>query len=153
MKKLFITFALLLVSTLGFSQEESKPNYNYYLSAGLSVTNSDSFEDSSYASVELGVMRDNVSLGAILGRNNLTNIGTENFNNYWYEVKLGVYQPVGKVDAYGILGIGAYIDGSSTFLEYGLGVSKQIGALGYFAQVSNWDTVNYISLGVSVPLN
>ena len=152
MKKLIFIFAMLLTTLVVAQEQENK--YNYYLAAGLSVSNTAEFQEDSYASVELGVMRDNLSLGVVFGRNNLVNIGQdESLDNYWLEGKVAVSFPLGAVDGYVLGGVGSYIGYRDMFLEYGVGISKEIGSLGYFLQLSNWDEVNYISAGFSIPLN
>lgn len=153
MRKIFIIIALVM-SLIGSAQETSKNPYTYYLGTGISITNSDDFSASSYISTELGVTRDNISVGAIWGRNNLTDLGqNETFNNYWYEGKVAVLFPLGKVDGYGLAGIGSYIESGAVFTEYGLGVSKSFKGFGVFLQASNWDSVNYVSTGVTFNLN
>lgn len=151
MKKLLFILTMFMM-TLGLAQEKEN-KYSYYLATGLSVTNSDDFANSSFVSVEAGVMRDNISAGVVIGRNNLEDIGKESFNDYWYEGKVAVSFPFGAVDGYVLGGVGSYIDGGDVFVEYGAGVSKQISNIGVFLQVSNWDAANYISTGVSFPLN
>lgn len=152
MKKLFLLFALML-STVTFAQQEES-NVSFYVATGLSITNSDNFGESSYVSGELGLMIDNVAFGAVVGRNNLTGIFGENetWNNYWYEGKVAVYQPLGYVDGYALVGVGTYVENSSIFLEYGLGVSRDFDGLGVFIQVSNWDEVTYVTPGISFSL-
>lgn len=153
MKKIILAL-LVLISTVTFAQETTENPYTYYLSTGISITNSDDFQGSSFVSTEVGVMRDNISVGAVLGRNNLVNIGeNESFNNYWYEGKVAVSFPLGKVDGYALAGVGSYIENGNIFTEYGLGVSKYFKGFGVFVQMSNWDSVNYISSGLTFNLN
>lgn len=152
MKNLLLAI-VLLVSTVTFAQETTEQESSYYFATGVSITNSNNFAESSYVSAEVGVMRDNVAFGVVVGRNNLANIGTnESFNNYWYEGKVAVYQQVGVVDAYGLVGVGSYIENGDIFLEYGIGVSKEFEDLGVFIQVSNWDGTTYITPGISIGL-
>jgi len=153
MKKLLLAI-VLLVTTITFAQETEKNNTSFYLATGVSITNSNDFSDSSYVSAEIGVMIDNVTFGAVFGRNNLTEMfgSNESFNNYWYEGKVAVYRSLGVVDGYGLLGIGSYIGNDSIFLEYGLGISREFKDLGVFIQVSNWDGVTYITPGIYISL-
>lgn len=151
MKKVLLALTLL-VSLTTFSQEEnSKPSY--YLAAGLSVTNSEDFSSSSYFSVEGGVMYDNVSFGAVVGRNNLSGLFEDiSLNNYWGELKTAVSHPLGFVNIYGVLGVGAYFENGNMFIEYGAGLSKEFKTFGVFLQISNWDGVDYITPGISINL-
>lgn len=78
MKK--IIFILALTLSLFVNAQEKK--YTLYSATGISVTNTDDFQNDSYVSTEIGVMRENLAFGTILGRNNLTDFGKENFKNY-----------------------------------------------------------------------
>lgn len=78
-----IVFLCLIVNTL-FSQP--------YLSIGLSMTNSDNFKESSYASIEAGYALKGVSFGASIGKEDLSNLSTkDNTNQYLYEIKTNTY--------------------------------------------------------------
>lgn len=143
MKKLLLVFAILVCS-LSYAQQ-------VYVSTGLSFTNSDNFKETTYVSTELGIMVDNVAFGAVIGVNSLT----ESFNtidSYWYEGKVAVYEPIGVVDGYVLLGVGSYVNSGDIFLEYGAGISKEFNNISVFIQVSNWDEVTYITPGVSFGL-
>lgn len=152
MKNIFLALAIL-VSTISVAQQTDS-SLSFYAATGLSMANSSNFEQSSYISAEVGGMYENVALAIVVGRNNLEGTfgSNESLNNYWYEGKVAVYQQVGAVDAYGLLGAGSYIENGDLFLEYGAGISKEFDALGVFIQVSNWDGVNYITPGVSFGL-
>jgi hypothetical protein len=158
-KVLFLLFAVLFAAT-SFAQggdniqEDTESPYSYYVAAGISLTNfnstaneSSTFNSTSYASAEIGVMRDNIAVAGVFGISSL-----HNADSYWYEGKVMISQPLGVVDGYGVLGLGSYVDDTSLFLEYGVGVAKEFNGWGVFAQFSNWDAVNYISTGVSVSL-
>ena len=140
------------VEVLSDVKTETESPYSYYVAAGISLANFDSDEDqsfnsTSYASVELGVMRDNMAVAGVFGISSL-----DQTDSYWYEGKVMFSKPLGVVDGYGILGVGSYVDNTSLFLEYGVGVTREFNGWGVFAQVSNWDSLNYISTGVSVCL-
>ena len=154
MKKLLFLLCAVLFTATTFaqggedSQENTEPLYNMYVASGISVTNfsgDETFNSTSYVSAEIGVMRDNLAVAGVFGISSL-----HQADSYWYEGKVMFYQPLGAVDGYGVLGVGSYINDNSLFLEYGVGISKEFNGWGVFAQVSNWDTANYISLGVSV---
>ena len=153
MKNLLLVIAVLL-STITFAQENNEPEVSAYVATGLSMTNSGNFQESSYISAEIGFMVDNFAVGIVAGRNNLKNLfqGGENWNDYWLESKLAVYQPIGFVDGYVLFGVGGYVENSNIFIEYGAGISKQFGSLGVFVQVSNWDGTTYLTPGISFSL-
>lgn len=151
MKKLLLVLAVLM-STVVFSQEEVKESkITPYIAAGLSMTNSTDFTATSYPSMELGFMRDNVSVAGVFGRNNLAEAKPEHIDNYWCEAKVAVSTDFGYVSGYGVLGVGTYIGtNGSLFIEYGVGIAKEFGSFGTFIQVSNWDGITYLTPGFSV---
>ena len=175
MKKLVLLVALVM-TTLTFAQstvtevlektenlesintlkESMEPTFKPYVAMGLSIgdDSGSTFENTSYASVEVGVMYENLSFGAILGRNNLANIGdNETLNNYFYEGKMAVSTSLGYVDGYALVGLGSYFDNGGIFTEYGVGLSKQLtNKIGAFVQVSNWDGTTYVTPGLSLSL-
>ena len=180
MKKLILVLTLF-ITTLAFSQDSATTSNNiefedsvtmlyklietnkvddsipnklgFYVATGLSVSNTSDFSNDSYASVEFGGAIENFAVGAVFGRNNLVNIGKdETLDNYWYELKLAASVPLGYVSGYGLVGIGSYIKNGGVFLEYGVGISKNVGICDVFVQVSNWDGITYVTPGVSFPL-
>lgn len=184
MKNLFLTLALL-IGTLTFAQTETlqgktfklsagnevtiiksdtlvevqdevTKKYSPYLAVGLSMVNDGDFRMDSYPSVELGVMRDNIAVGVVVGRGNLEGMlgDNDNIGNYFYEGKVAFYFPIGSVSGYGLLGAGSYISKADkdVFFEYGAGISKEFKGFSVFAQVSNWDGVTYVTPGVSINL-
>ena len=156
MKKLVLLVALL-VSTLTFAQTETKESkLQPYVALNLSIGDTDggTFGSTSYASAEFGVTHENLSFGAILGRNNLMNIGdNESFNNYFYQGKVAASTSLGYVDGYALVGLGSYFEAGGIFTEYGVGISKEISdRFGAFIQVSNWDGTTYVTPGISYSL-
>lgn len=145
MKK--ILFTLFVLSSLSlFSQNEKKP-IGGYVSGGISIPGgSQSFESRSYASIETGISYDNVSAGFVIGRANLEEA---NFQNMFWEVKASPSVWMSPVFGYAVLGYGAYMDYKRSFLEYGAGVSLPIKNMAYFAQITNWDEINYVSVGLT----
>lgn len=120
---------------------------NMYVSTGLSVTNSQNVNQESFASVELGYTANNFSYGAVVGSTNL------NFENYWYEGKVAYSFNVAKVNPYVLVGVGSYFGSTSNlFIEYGAGISVPLGNVSPFVQVSNWDSANYLSAGLTFNL-
>lgn len=153
-KVLFLLCAVLFTATTFAQSETEESPYSYYIAAGISLTNFNNssnadadFNSTSYASAEIGVMRDNLAVAGVFGVSSL-----DQTDSFWYEGKVMLYQPLGAVDGYGVLGVGSYVDDQSLFLEYGVGIAREFNGWGVFAQVSNWDAVNYISTGVSVSL-
>jgi len=171
MKKLFyVLFAFIALTISAQAQTDStKVKTIKYISVGLSInpTTNDSFEYSSYPSVEVGITRNDVSYGVVFGRGSLKGLGEsqDNFTNYFYEFKMSPSVSLGFVNANLILGVGGYINGggqntgpdvdvedidtNSSFIEYGFGFSKSYGNVSYGLSYSNWDGTNYVTPSVS----
>lgn len=151
MIKLLITaiFSISLIITTNAQEEHTKPDV--YVSAGWSISNTfdTTLAYSSYPSIEAGLMKNNFSLGLVFGRANLSGFNHDNSSNYWYELKAGLYFPVGKFNGYALLGLGNYISSERFFVEYGAGASYSFNKFGVFAQASNWDGTWYVTPGVS----
>lgn len=150
--KTIIILLSLFCTTITFAQENSDSKPDFYIAAGLSMSNTGdtTFAYSSYPSIEAGIMKNNLSLGLVLGRSNLQNIGENKAENFFYEIKSAVYLPLDyNVSAYGIMGIGSYISTQRVFIEYGLGATIPVGKSAIFAQVSNWDGIWYLTPGWS----
>lgn len=157
MKKLFLILIAVLATTVATAQtscckKDSASGVDYYVSAGLSISNNGdtTFSYTSYPSIEFGVMKNNFSLGLVVGRGNFVRTGgVDYFSNYWTEVKAAVYVPVGNFNAYGLLGVGSYFEDRGIFVEYGAGFAYSFNKLGVFAQASNWDSYWYVTPGIS----
>lgn len=163
MKKIIFLLSLMLTSTM-FAQEATKTEtptskVSYYASVGLSIpnlqtkdangdTSTADFVDAAYPSVEFGVTKGSLSLGAIVGRGNL-NFKEDAVRNYYYELKAAVSQPVGNASVYGLLGVGNYVDQNHVFIEYGAGIGYAPSKLGVFVQASNWDGIWYVTPGLT----
>lgn len=156
MKKVFSVLSIMLLTSVAFAQNDTlrctskeKLDVTPYIAAGLSMSNSTDFSSSSYASVEAGVMIENLSFGGVFGVNNLRSFD-QGINGYWFEGKVAYSLPLGFVDGYGVFGVGSYIGTKgSLFIEYGGGISKSFGNLGTFIQVSSWDGIMYLTPGFS----
>lgn len=144
MKKiLFVLFSLISLSC--FSQDDKK--VSGYLSSGVSIPGgSQDFKSRSYASIESGICYQNLSAGFVLGR---ASLDEANFRNMFWEVKTSPSVWISPVFGYAVLGYGAYMDYKKSFLEYGVGISYPVKKTSYFAQITNWDEINYISLGLT----
>ena len=145
----------MLTSMLTYGQDSTNANgITPYFSTGLSMTNSVDFKNTSYPSIEIGVIFDNLSFGGVFGRNNLSKTLTTGIDNYWVEGKIGYSFPLGSVDGYGVFGVGTYFGTSgSLFIEYGGGIYKSFGEhIGLFTQISNWDRITYLTVGFSLTL-
>jgi hypothetical protein len=187
MKKILL-LAILLISTVTFGQKRnagaaastqadttsvSKSKYVPYVSVGLSISSGNSYEtnantyafnESSYPSLEVGVTRQNLSVGVVFGRGALKGLGssTDRIGNYYWEVKAVPSFSLGVVNASLIFGAGSYLartanaDGShtdTTFIEYGTGISYSKGNYSYGLAYSNWDGIDYITPSVSYSFN
>ncbi len=155
MKKIIILFSALFIFASTFAQTDSvKTKTIFYSAIGLSVghvdpsdVNIDNFNKASYPSVEIGITRKSVSLGAVIG---VENMFASKSARGFYELKTAVSRPIGECSAYALFGIGAYMESSfNNFIEYGGGFSYMPKSTGYFVQYSNWSRTNYVSFGVS----
>jgi len=138
------------MSTKDTTAKES--GIDFYVSAGVSMSNGagEKFSYTSYPSVELGIMKNNFSLGLVVGRGNFVRTGgLDYFSDYWAELKTALYIPVGNFNTYGLIGIGSYFESNKMFIEYGVGFSYSFKKIGVFSQVSNWDGAWYVTPGVS----
>ena len=169
MKKL-LSLALLLCTTVTFAQTElgditdemfkgeSKkdtvktfeteegPSLSYYAAAGLSMSNNQlgDFKGTSYPSVELGVMVENVAVGLVGGFSSLEDY------SLWGEIKTAIYFPLGAVDGYAVMGYGTYFNSPATFIEYGGGISYAPDNVGFFLQTTKWDGIWYLTPGLCI---
>lgn len=137
-----------MIASVSFSQsnDSTKTKTTGYASLGLSVSNGDDFKMTSYSSLEVGLMRENITFGAIFGRGNLSGIGdNDNIGNYFYEVKTTASYPVGAVSGSILFGYGGYFNSTHNFIEYGVGITYNKGKMGYGVTYSNWDGVNYLT--------
>jgi len=159
MKKV-ILIALTMFAFIGTSNAQStccskdtvNSGVDVYVAAGLSMSNTydTTFAYTSYPSIEVGIMKNNWSLGLVLGRGNNVFRTKDDISNYWWEVKTALSFPMGKFSGYGLLGIGNYMSTKRLFIEYGVGFSYMpTDHIGIFSQVSNWDGVWYITPGIS----
>jgi len=153
MKKIIALLAVVLITTSSFAQVDStKTKLKPYASIGLSIghvdpndANTDNFNKASYPSIELGVMGENLSLGAVFG---VENIFASSTTRGFYELKTAISKPIGKCSAYALFGVGAYMEsGFNNFIEYGAGFGYMPGKVGYFVQYSNWARTNYVTAG------
>ena len=134
-----------------FSQSDtSKTKITGYTCIGLSVTNSDDFQSSSYPSIEGGIVYKDLSIGLVCGRGNLLGMGNSNdaLGNYYYEVKTSAYCPIGILTGNILFGWGKYFTNHS-FIEFGCGISFSKGKICYGINYSNWDNINYITPNIT----
>lgn len=154
MKKIIMALAICLTANIALSQTDStKTKTTAYMSLNMSISHTDpndaaidNFSKSSYPSVEVGLMRKNISLGVILGTENcFTSSATRGF----YELKTAVYYPIGACSGYLLFGVGAYTEQRfDNFIEYGVGFMYMPKKFGYNVQYSNWARTNYVSVGL-----
>ena len=148
MKNLILTL-LLFVATSAALFGQSK--ISYYTSVGLSISNSadTTFSYSSYPSIEFGGMYDNIGVGLVVGRSNLSGFKSDVISNYWYEIKTSASKNIGSASAYALFGVGNYISTKRVFVEYGAGISYTAGSFSFFTQASNWDGYWYVTPGIT----
>lgn len=152
-----LTFLACLIGLCIHAQTDSTSKLKPYASVGISIGHVDpndaaidNFSKASYPSVELGVMGDNVSLGAIFG---FENVFVSSSTRPFYELKTSLSQPIGKASVYALFGVGAYVEkGFNNFLEYGAGFSYMPDRVGYFVQYSKWARTDYVSIGLTFGL-
>lgn len=154
MKKILTIAFICLTSALvaNCDSTNKKCNLQPYASIGVSVTNSNDFKYSSYPSIELGVMRKNMSYGLVIGRGSLLGICKPNdmIENYYFEAKTGAYFPIGEVTGSLIFGYGEFFNTRNNFIEYGVGASITQGKMGYGITYSNWNGVNYLTPAITI---
>ena len=157
MKRILLVLAVMAFGLSTFAQDSTavkpKVSVSPYVATGLSIGVSNgavgnSFASASYASVEAGVMIENLMVGLVFGVNDLNSFGS--IQNYWYEGKVAYAIPVKIIDIYGVIGVGSYTGNTKrVFLEYGGGVSKSFNnGLGVFVQATSWDGAMYITPGL-----
>lgn len=152
MKKIAILI-LMIITSVSFAQgDSSKVTLTKYVSVGLSVTNSNDFNETSYPSLEAGVMAKHLSLSGVIGRGYLTNLFKKNDNieNYFYEIKTTAFHSIDKITGSVIFGYGSYFNTNHTFIEYGIGVSYTQGIFSYGVSSTNWDVINYITPSITL---
>lgn len=158
MKKTISLLIVILISIGSFAQADSskaKTKTSFYSSIGVSIghvdpsdANIDNFNKASYPSLEIGMTRKSVSLGAVVGCENMF---TSSTSRGFYELKTSISRPIGECSIYGLFGVGAYMESSfNNFLEYGAGFCYMPGKVGYFVQYSNWARTNYVSVGATI---
>jgi len=145
MKKILIIL-LAFTPVIAFSQKE-ETKISGYVSGGISIPGgSQSFKSRSYASIETGICYENLTAGLVIGRANLEKA---DFRNMFWEVKTSPSFYMAPVFAYGVFGYGGYMDYKKSFLEYGAGIYYPSNKVSYFAQITNWDEINYLSVGLT----
>ena len=157
MKKV-ILIALTMCAFIGTSNAQDTNNtssgLDVYVAAGVSIGNSgeSTFNQTSYPSAEVGIMKGNFALGLVGGRGSFDFEGEDVAENYYLSLKTAVYFPIGnsKIDGYGLLAVGNYLSTNQVFIEYGIGMSRAFDSgFGVFGQASNWDGIWYVTPGLS----
>lgn len=149
MKKIILGF-LLSIFVIGTSHsQETASDAGMYVSGSLSTSTGDSFETSTYPSLELGLFKKNFSFGAVAGRSNLDFSIKDDSKNYYLEGKTAATTQIGAIKGFVMFGYGMYINTSHGFIEYGGGIIHSIKQVDVSVQVSNFDRINYVSLGLT----
>ena len=161
MKKTITLIAAMLIMATTFGQTDStkKSKLIYYASIGISISNvnpndanTDKFNKASYPSLEIGVTKKNISVGAVFG---YENIWATSSTRGFYELKTSCsHNIIGDCNGYILFGVGSYFEHSfHNFIEYGFGFSYSPKKLGYSIQYSNWANSNYVSIGLGYSFN
>lgn len=173
MKKVLLVLVMSLTTVLGFAQKHSTGvkqsdttvvvgTFKPYVSVGLSLSSNEDFKAGTYPSVEVGMTKGNLSLGLVLGRQNLyfsneaqINHGysTREIQNLYYEPKITGSLPVGSLTGTLIFGWGGYFDTKHTFIEYGSGLGYTVKNVTYGITYSNFDKVDYITPSITYTFN
>lgn len=150
MKKL-LTITLLFLSVISFSQTDSTKTGGY-LSIGISMTSTSDFLSSNYPSIEGGIVRNNFTLGLVLGRGNFIGMfeSKDIPTNYYYEPKITASLPLGKLNGSVVFGYGGYFKTKHMFIEYGGGLSYTKGNISYGVLCSNWDKIVYLTPSITL---
>ena len=155
MKRILAAVLALTFGLATFAQDSTKMkpkvSVSPYVATGLSIGTSTDFLSGSYFSVEVGIMVNNLMIGAVFGVNDLNSFN--GVGNYWYEGKVAYMIPLDFFDVYGLFGVGSFTSNerkNDVFLEYGGGISKTVyEGLGVFLQVASWDKAVYVTPGLS----
>lgn len=152
---MFLVIALLSLSA--FAQTDStQVKTTMYVGVGLSMSKFDnSFGETAYPSVEVGVTRNDVSYGVAFGRTSLKGFASKEdmSSNYFYEVKVAPSVSLGYLNANLVFGLGGYVNINKSFVEYGAGLSKTFGDVTYGLSYTNWDDIDYLTPYVSYSFN
>lgn len=148
---LFESNPLIKITDTSYVSEKPISSIKPYVSVGLSMSNTSDFRNGSFFGVESGVYKENVSLGVVLGRGSVRGAfkNGDVITNYFYEPKITVSFPLGKLYGTAIFGAGGYFGTSNTFIEYGGGVYYQVGKVAYGVLYSNWDGIDYITPNIT----
>lgn len=162
MKKIIIVL-LILLPMLGFAQKHSTilkqtdsivtpQKFKPYVSVGLSLASGSDFINEAYPSIEVGMCKENISLGLVLGRQNL-NYTSDSISNYYFEPKITGSLPIGSLTGTLIFGWGKYIDTPHAFIEYGSGLSYSVKNIAYGITYSNFDKIDYLTPSITYTFN
>ena len=146
-----VLFSILIGPSIVLAQDTANHGSSVFISSGISISNTEDLTlgERSYPSMELGFNKDGLSLALVTGRSDNNYSVEERLSNYWWEVKTAFCVPAGSFDVYGLLGVGNYMSTKRVFIEYGMGFSRTLGQVSYFAQISNWDNLWYITPGLT----
>jgi len=124
-----------------------------YVSCFIATTDGDEFLVDTYAGIELGVCVKNFNFSISGGRENIDFSHADALSNYWYELKIAAYKSFGSLKVFVLTGWGRYLNSKHSFIEYGGGLSYNIGKFDLSMQVSRWDNIVYIAPGVCFNFN
>lgn len=144
MKKLFLLIAVILIVQNIYSQE-TQSKFLFFSGVSLSLSNGEPFSETSYPSIENGIMYKNVYGSVVIGRENLTFSEKDCIENYFYELKVGTTFPIGCVSGTVFGGYGKYFSSLYNFIEFGAGISYTYKKFSYGINYSNWNNVNYVT--------
>jgi hypothetical protein len=132
---------------------------SFYTSFGLSIGNQggDSFNNTSYLSIENGIMYKDFFGGIVIGNGNLK---LDKGDFYFWEAKVGCTFPIGILNGSAFFGAGSYftekyftVEGEKThgvFIEGGAGISYTYKKLSFGVCYSRWDGLDYITPAITI---
>ena len=143
------------------STSVEKPKWGNYVNLSVSMSNGNTYDtneaegtfcESSYPNIEFGFSKCNIMAGLAVGRRNFKGLGDtgDKLGDYFSEIRITPSFPLGIIDANVVFGAGTYLVSSKgTFIEYGSGISYTQGKYTYGISYSNFDGIDYISLGLT----
>ncbi len=119
--------------------------FSFYTGVSISLGNeTTTFKESTYLSIENGLMIHDFYGGIVLGNGDLR----LEKQNYFYEAKVGYSFPIGILNGNTFFGYGRYFGGSG-FIEYGAGVSYSHKKVSFGVSYSNWAGNDYITPSIT----
>lgn len=118
------------------------PSIKYFV--GLSISKPFNNYDIS-TSVEFGGKYKTHSISIMVGEDNYR-------NDTWVKTRVTSSIPTKYVEIYGLVGVGSYIKNDNIFIEYGVGILKDIKILTLYIEINSHLNNYYLSPGVKIKI-